>query len=129
MTFNEYQELAHRTAGKNSCLEMCALGLAGEAGEFADYVKKIIYHNHPIDIEKLAEELGDILWYIAEACHQCCLVLDDIAITNIKKLQERYPDGFSSERSMNRKELPNTIPCSVCGATGWHSFSCIKKGY
>lgn len=104
MTFNDYQMLVHKTSGNKSCLEMCALGLAGESGEFADLVKKVVYHNHDLNVEKLNEELGDILWYIAEACTQLDISMGTIAERNIAKLKHRYPEGFSSERSINRKQ-------------------------
>ena len=71
MTFNEYQSLAERTAKKTPDYTQerryldLTLGLAGEAGELANYIKKCIFHGHDMDMEKVAEELGDCLWYIA----------------------------------------------------------------
>ena len=107
MNFNDYQRLAARTSGQTNPqarILMAALGLCGESGEFADQIKKIIYHAHPRSRAKLIEELGDVLWYIAEACSACQIELEDIAIENINKLEKRYPDGFSTERSINRTE-------------------------
>ena len=52
---------------------IAALGLTGEAGEFANMVKKLTAHGHEISVEKLADELGDILWYVAEAATACKL--------------------------------------------------------
>ncbi len=107
LTLNEYQALAARTAGAGGGddrrLIIAALGLAGEAGEFANLVKKRTAHGHDIPDEKLADELGDVLWYIAEAATSCGISLDDLARQNVEKLRRRYPDGFSRERSRNRQ--------------------------
>ncbi|HEY61390.1 MAG TPA: HD domain-containing protein [Anaerolineae bacterium] len=107
LEMNQYQELASRTSGAGGNGErrliIAALGLAGEAGEFANKVKKRTAHGHNITNESLADELGDVLWYLAEAATACGLNLDDVASNNIQKLSNRYPDGFSSERSINRE--------------------------
>ena len=67
ITMNEYQHLAEKTSGAGKDGErrkiIAALGLAGEAGEFANMIKKITAHGHDIAAEKLAEELGDVMWY------------------------------------------------------------------
>ena len=108
LTFNQYQKLAKRTAGAGRDGErrqiIAALGLAGEAGEFANMIKKISAHGHSINKDKLSEELGDILWYLSEGATACGLELNKIAHMNVQKLKERYPDGFSEERSINRKK-------------------------
>ena len=97
--FNEYQKLAMRTAKKfDTNLEMRAdvgLGLAGEAGEVADIIKKDLAGAKKIDKNHLIEELGDIMWYLAEACACFDLSLEDIARKNIEKLAKRHPNGFS----------------------------------
>ena len=107
MTLDEYQDIALRTAGpantKKDALLLSALGLCGESGEFADLIKKFIYHDHPLNTTKLCEELGDILWYIARACSALDVSLNSIARANMAKLVKRYPSGFSSERSINRR--------------------------
>jgi NTP pyrophosphatase (non-canonical NTP hydrolase) len=106
-SFNDYQRLAERTAGAGGDgerrLVIAALGLAGEAGEFANLVKKLTAHGHPIHPATLADELGDVLWYLAEAASACGLDLAQIGRDNIAKLQRRYPEGFSQERSRNRE--------------------------
>lgn len=107
---NEYQQLAARTAGAGKEGErrqiIAALGLAGEAGEFANIIKKMTAHGHPISAQQLADELGDVLWYVAEAATACGLQLADIAQANVDKLQQRYPQGFSQQRSINRPPRP-----------------------
>ena len=68
-------------------------------------MKKLTAHGHTdITPEVLADELGDVLWYLAEAATACDLELDHVASENVRKLQKRYPDGFSEERSINRQE-------------------------
>lgn len=109
--FDEYQELALRTASPESLvnsattLNAAALGLNGEAGEIADHVKKVMYHGHPLDEatrDKIAKEIGDILWYCALGAKAIGMPLAEIATMNVDKLKKRYPEGFSSERSLNR---------------------------
>jgi len=108
MEFNEYQELAMRTKGENKdfnmALIMGALGASGEAGEIADHVKKVVFHEHPLNINNLAKEMGDVMWYLAYLSDVIGVPLDKIADMNIQKLKDRYPDGFSSEASINRRE-------------------------
>lgn len=100
--FDDYQKETRRTAGKDS-LEILALGLAGEAGEVADAVKKIIGHGHPLDSVKLVRELGDCLWYVARLADVLGYSLTRVAEVNVEKLRIRYPDGFSTASSLNRK--------------------------
>jgi len=109
--FNTYQDLALRTASAESLadtgtmLNTAALGLSGESGEIADHIKKIMFHGHPLDDatrDKIAKELGDILWYCAMGARGIGLSLGDIATMNVEKLKKRYPEGFSSENSLNR---------------------------
>lgn len=107
LSLEEYQKYANRTSGAGGDgerrLMVAALGLAGEAGEFANLVKKMTAHGHPLDNDALEDELGDVLWYLAEAATSCGLDLGMIGKNNIQKLQKRYPQGFSSEDSINRK--------------------------
>ena len=88
-----------------------ALGMCGEAGEFADLLKKIKYHRHPMDKEHLLKEAGDVLWYVAQAAYYIGQIYEDEFITlgligeiNIEKLEKRYPDGFDPDKSLNRAE-------------------------
>ena len=108
LTLNNYQSLASRTAGAGGDgqrrLVIAALGLAGEAGEFANMVKKLTAHGHEIAPETLADELGDVMWYVAEAATAIGIHLGEIAQGNVDKLRNRYPEGFSEERSINRKK-------------------------
>jgi NTP pyrophosphatase (non-canonical NTP hydrolase) len=105
-TMNEYQDLCLRTAtvpmDEKTMHLTWSLALAGEVGELANRTKKVFLHGHPYDQEKVIEELGDILWYIAVYSHDIGVDLQEIAQKNITKLEKRYPDGFSSEASQNR---------------------------
>ena len=78
------------------------LGLCGESGELADLLKKSMYQGHPLDIEDVKRELGDVLWYVALLCMAFRMNLDDVMAENICKLYRRYPDGFEEQRSINR---------------------------
>jgi NTP pyrophosphatase (non-canonical NTP hydrolase) len=108
MDANEYQRLALRTEApdrpRRERLLNAALGLCGEAGEFADTLKKAEFHAHPLDEAELRKELGDVLWYAALACDALGVQLGDVMAANIEKLRRRYPDGFSSARSIDRDE-------------------------
>jgi NTP pyrophosphatase (non-canonical NTP hydrolase) len=104
LKLNKYQKLAHKTASPDADRVMAILGLCGEVGELADIYKKVGYHGHKLDIPKVKFELGDILWYLAEACTQFGFELDDVAAANLLKLQERYGDAFSAEASINRAQ-------------------------
>ena len=108
MTINEYQELAMRTLNpdlnERDVLINSVMGLCGESGEAIDIVKKHLAQGHPLDKEKLAKELGDIAWYLAETAYAIGYPLEDILQMNIDKLKARYPEGFSSENSINRQE-------------------------
>lgn len=107
MTGNEFQKCALRTATFDDSfaykpLVVGALGLAGESGEVADHVKKFISQGHELDRDHVAEELGDITWYVAVTAHAIGWKLDDIFELNKNKLEMRYPNGFDPERSIHR---------------------------
>lgn len=104
ITFSAYQQAAARTMAppsRDSRLEV-ALGLAGEVGETIDLLKKHECHGHILDRAKLAEELGDILWYVSAVATSYEIDLCKAAVNNIGKLRLRYPDGFSEAASINR---------------------------
>ena len=106
MDFAEYQQRAKRTLQcEMTDLELkcnCVFGLVGETGEIADLLKKHIFHKHPLDRQRLQDELGDVLWYVAALCIIYEIPLDAIARGNIDKLTVRYPTGFTYEDSINR---------------------------
>jgi NTP pyrophosphatase (non-canonical NTP hydrolase) len=85
-----------------------AVGLSAEAGEFTEVVKKIIFQGKPVNEDNLfhmKRELGDIMWYMMQACMGLETCLDEIIEMNVEKLSSRYPDGaFDIYFSENRKE-------------------------
>ena len=108
MTANEYQKLAMTTLNpelsKKDVLINAVMGLCGESGEAIDIVKKWRAQGHDLDREKLARELGDVAWYLAEAATALDMDLETILQGNLDKLSKRYPDGFQTHRSLNRTE-------------------------
>ena len=107
MTINEYQKLAMTTQNpalsERDVLLNGVMGLCGESGEAIDIVKKWLAQGHALDREHLAGELGDVAWYLAEAATALGMPLEDILRANLEKLERRYPDGFSTERSVERE--------------------------
>ena len=107
MTINEYQTAALRTAqtDKLTARELLlnsALGLCGESGEVADIVKKFRFQGHDLDFDHIAKELGDVAWYLAVGAYAIGFDLESIFRMNKEKLEARYPDGFSADRSLHR---------------------------
>ena len=108
--FREYAIAALRTAqqerGDRELLLNGVFGLVGEAGEVVDHLKKHLFQGHELDSAHIADELGDVLWYVNLIAAACGCELDAIARGNIAKLQARYPGaGFDAERSINRVEV------------------------
>ena len=108
MTINDYQKLAMTTLNpelsEKDVLINGVMGLCGESGEAIDLVKKWLAQGHELDREKLAKELGDICWYLAETATAIGYDLEDIMAANIEKLKKRYPQGFEAKRSIHRSE-------------------------
>ena len=91
-----------------SQLMTAALGLSAEAGEFTEVVKKIFLQGKPYNEDNvfhMKRELGDICWYLAQACMALDTTFDEIIEMNVEKLQSRYPGGsFDVHKSENRLE-------------------------
>ena len=106
MEINEYQKLAMTTLNPKlddkEILINGVMGLCGESGEAIDIVKKHLAQGHELDKEHLAKELGDIAWYLAETATAIGYDLEDILQMNIDKLKKRYPNGFTTNDSINR---------------------------
>lgn len=129
MDLNEYAELAARTESPRSVNDIhydddlplgrlhrfashaavnhvqflnAILGLAGETGELQEMIKKYLFHGHKFDTVNAKEELGDILWYVAQGCRALGISMEDAANANINKLAKRYGEKFSDVRSLNR---------------------------
>lgn len=106
MNLNDYQLLAQRTSNTKTAsdkIENGLLGIAGEGGECADIFKKYMFQGHEFDKGEMIKELGDLLWYVAELASGLGVQLEQVAQLNIEKLKKRYPEGFSSERSIHRE--------------------------
>ncbi len=107
LTANDYQQGAMKFL--NPALERAdalvngVMGLCGESGECIDLVKKHLYQGHELDREALKKELGDVAWYLAETAWAMDMNLEEVLRANLEKLQRRYPNGFSSQQSQNRK--------------------------
>ncbi len=106
MTINEFQKLAMVTLNpgldKKDVLINGVMGLCGESGEAIDIVKKHLAQGHELDRKHLIEELGDIAWYLAETAYALDVDLESVLEGNIEKLKKRYPEGFDSEKSIER---------------------------
>ena len=89
-----------------SLLMTASVGLASEGGEFSEIVKKMVFQGKPWNEdnhEHLIIELGDIMWYVAQACIALGVSFDDVIAGNVKKLEKRYPGGsFDVYYSENR---------------------------
>ena len=84
-----------------------AVGISAEGGEFMEIVKKIIFQGKPYNkdnIHHMKIELGDVMWYLAQACMALDTTFDEIIEMNVEKLKARYPGGeFDVHKSENRK--------------------------
>jgi len=103
MTFNEYQEKASKTAiyPEQFKLVYPALGLAGEAGEVAEKVKKHI-RDGVLDVDAVKKEMGDVLWYLAALSSDLGIELEDVALANVEKLSSRKQRGVIGGSGDNR---------------------------
>ncbi len=97
-TFADYHEGAGRTITPGQDNEErkvnAAFGLAGEAGEVIELIKKARFHGKSYSTETMCKELGDILWYVNQMAYAHGLTLAEVAQANVEKLRARYPDGF-----------------------------------
>lgn len=109
--FTFYQRLAAKTAKEHHSFDdprhariaVASMGIAGETGELIDALKKWVAHGHELNLSHVEKELGDILWYVAEIATVLELRLVEVADGNIEKLNKRYGDSFSEEKSRTRK--------------------------
>ena len=99
-------ELLDREGSNINRLTTAAVGISAEGGEFMEIVKKMVFQGKPWNAdnrEHLIIELGDVLWYVAQACMALEVSFDDVVATNVEKLKKRYPGGeFDVYHSENR---------------------------
>lgn len=107
MRFDEYQVFARRTQNHeltgDERIQHALCGLSSEVGEIASIYQKR-FQGHPVDEATVADEMGDVLWFLSELADCLCVHLGSVAQHNVSKLLKRYPDGFDSDRSVNREE-------------------------
>lgn len=100
---SEYLAINGRMSSEESIdLLHAAMGLSTESNEILDHLKKVFFYGKLLDKVNLAEEVGDILWYCSIMCRRLGLSFEQIAETNIKKLQARYPEKFTEENALVR---------------------------
>ena len=108
ITFNQYPKDALDLISEDGRKDMVlngVLGLAGESGECCDIVKKNRFQGHELNKEHLIEELGDVMWYIAETASGLGVTLEEVAQYNLDKLHKRYHGNhFNKEDSIHRNE-------------------------
>lgn len=97
-------------------LENAVMGLCGESGEVIDLVKKTIFQGHPLDVNHLVEEIGDVLYYLTWLSILLEVDMSEVAFENMRKLTDRYPDGFDPYKSVHREEYDHE--CNLDSADG-----------
>jgi len=109
MNNKEYIENVLKTESSNFFMEKVdrrllhgIIGVSTEAGELLDALKKALFYGKSIDLVNIKEECGDLLWYISLIIKAVDGDYESIMATNIKKLQTRYPEKFSTEKALNR---------------------------
>ena len=105
MNFEEnVQRLMVKPEDKTLRLVHAAMGIAGEAGEVVDAVKKHWVYGKPLDTENVLEECGDILFYVSACLNLCGYSLNDAMAHNVAKLSKRYPDGYTDAAAIARAD-------------------------
>jgi NTP pyrophosphatase (non-canonical NTP hydrolase) len=88
----------------NTELLHACLGLSGETGEVIDIIKKHLAYGKTLDMDKLEEELGDVIHYLSRVADLTGLTLQDMMDNNLKKLKKRYPSGYTNQDAINQTE-------------------------
>ena len=107
-SFIDSLQLLDRQGSNINRLTTAAVGISAEGGEFMEIVKKMVFQGKPwndANREHLIVELGDVMWYVAQACMALDVSFDDVVERNVEKLKARYPGGeFDVHYSENRRE-------------------------
>ena len=105
-SFIDSLQLLDKQGSNINRLLTAAVGISAEGGEFMEIVKKMVFQGKPWNDdnrEHLIIELGDVLWYVAQACMALDVSFDEVVATNVEKLKKRYPGGeFDVYHSENR---------------------------
>jgi len=108
LTILDFQKECERTIpdidDKENAKNFC-LGLAEESGEVISLFKKRLYHGHRLPLDKTIEELGDVLFYATSLCSILGVELETVMQANIDKRAERFPNGFTFEDSIERRDV------------------------
>lgn len=116
MTLKEYQKFCARgilpATLEREPIVGFALGLAGEAGEVVDDIKKKYFHGRDIDPQHTIEELGDVMWYVANIATQLGVSIEELIEYNVSKLSKRYPAMYEPKH-----QIEGNLFCAKCGKT------------
>lgn len=107
-----YQVLSRRTVPSevDDLLGMAVMGLCGEAGEIIELVKKARYQGRELDVDRLKDELGDLQWYAHKVADALGVLMSEVLEENLDKLERRYPNGFSVEDSLAKRDRIREYP-------------------
>ena len=108
MNLKEFKKSVQRTMNQglnnNEAMTNYSMGLAGEAGEVLDQVKKIIFHGHEHNEQDMILELGDVAYYLMALCVTLDIPMEAVLAINADKLKKRFPDGFNTADSIARAD-------------------------
>lgn len=108
MELDTYSQLAMRTAKNMGSLKMDlihgALGIASDAGELVDAIKKHTVYGKELDTTNVIEEIGDCLWFLALIASALDIKLSHVAEINIQKLERRYPEKYTGQAAIERAD-------------------------
>jgi NTP pyrophosphatase (non-canonical NTP hydrolase) len=107
MNITEYQKRAMRTVRPhlttNDRLSLAGLGLSGEVGEVNELLKKYLFNGNDKALQRVQDELGDVLWYAILLCETLGISCEDVLAANIAKLEKRHPDGYLTHYDSDSK--------------------------
>lgn len=108
MKWKKYMKESQNTVNPNlsndeKIINAC-MGLAGESGEVVDIIKKVYFQGHELNKDELTKEIGDVMWYVALLLRETGLDMGEVLEYNVEKLNKRYADGFSADKSINRRD-------------------------
>ena len=108
MKHNDFTNSVLRTArlelSKDHQLNNILFGLAGETGEVIDCYKKQLFQDHPVNLDKIKNEVGDVLYYLFWLAHHQGFTIEECMLKNKEKLEKRYPVSFSGDQSIYRMD-------------------------
>lgn len=106
LNYNEFVANLFKDMGdKKLNLAHAALGIAGEAGEVVDIIKKHYAYDKPLQLEEVVKELGDLLFYIQALMNELGIEKELVIINNMAKLTQRYGDSYSDEKAIARADV------------------------